>query len=201
MIPILLNLIEYLLTAHREGSYVRVMGTLKQISNRKHLTAPTIRLASVKEFLFHKTDVMLVWAKMTLEVCVSWVRGVPVILKKVSQDPSVQPTVGNMTGGDASMYAPGGGQATQQNANYAHLPALDRSILECMQSAPRHDEGVNVNYIATQLSKQGAKAGAAEISYVCFCLLLRELTKPTQKRSRSSDGRRSHIHYHRRLSF
>jgi hypothetical protein len=44
------------------------MGTLKQINNKKHFNAPTIRLASSKEFLFHIADVMLVWAQMTLGV-------------------------------------------------------------------------------------------------------------------------------------
>ena len=51
-----------------EGSFVRLLGTLKQINNKRHFTAPHIRLASPKELLFHKAEVMYAWCELTLGV-------------------------------------------------------------------------------------------------------------------------------------
>jgi len=74
--------------------------------------------------------------------------------------------------GDASVYAAGGGQVqqVQDNPNYAHLPALERSILTCMQSAPPDEDGIDVPFIVGRLSTQGTRAGASEISYVVIIL-------------------------------
>ena len=59
-----------------------------------------------------------------------------------------------------SAYTSAGGQVQQvENANYAHLPSLERAILECIQAAPPRDEGVNVEVFTKQVSaKQGANA-------------------------------------------
>ncbi|KIJ57002.1 hypothetical protein M422DRAFT_198364 [Sphaerobolus stellatus SS14] len=133
----------------KEGSFVRVMGTVKVLGGKKHLGAPTIRLSSAKEFIFHMSDTMLVWAQMTLGPATGQLAGTSNVASAA---------------GDASVYTAGAVQAPQDNANYAHLPPLERSILECMQSAPRTDEGVNVNYIVGRLSQQGTRANANEIS-------------------------------------
>ncbi|KAF8521854.1 hypothetical protein JB92DRAFT_2889745 [Gautieria morchelliformis] len=118
-----------------EGSYIRVMGSLKQINNKRHLSAPHVRLASPKEFLFHKAEVMLVWAQTTLPV-----PGQPANISHVVT-----------AGGDTSAYTSGGLAQQAENPNYAHLPALERRILECIQSAPARDEGVPVDLIAKRL--------------------------------------------------
>lgn len=60
-----------------------------------------------------------------------------------------------MTAGSVSSAYTSGGHAQQaENTNYAHLPPFERSILECIQSAPARDEGVNVDFIAKRLSSK-----------------------------------------------
>jgi replication factor A2 len=74
------------------------------------------------------------------------------------------------TGGDASAYTSGGQVQQAENPNYAHLPALERSILECIQSAPPRDEGTHVDFIAKRLSSN-ATINANElrcVSVVCL---------------------------------
>ncbi|KAF8580613.1 replication protein A, subunit RPA32 [Ramaria rubella] len=128
------------------GSFVRILGSLKQIGSKRHLAAPTIRLATPKEFLFHKAEVMLVWAQVTLP------------------PPAGQPGVVShtiATGGDASVYTSGGGHAPQTDmANYAHLPLLERRILEVMRAAPPREEGIHLNNISGKLSSESFDAGS-----------------------------------------
>jgi len=128
----------------KEGSYVRLMGTLKQINNKRHLTAPTIRIASPKEFLFHKADVILVWAQMTL--------GLP-------SGQSVHMSDALATAGSGgSAYSAGGQTTLAEKANYAHLPVLERTILECIQSGPKREDGINVEYIAKRVCSGSVSA-------------------------------------------
>ena len=41
-----------------------------------------------------------------------------------------------------------GAGASSAGMNYAHLPPLQRKIIECILSQPRRDDGVHVAYIA-----------------------------------------------------
>lgn len=77
----------------------------------------------------------------------------------VGQSPSGQPGNGShivKTRGDASAYTSGGQAQQIDNANYAHLPPLERYIIGCIQSAPQRDEGTNVDFIAKRLSSKGS---------------------------------------------
>jgi replication factor A2 len=61
-------------------------------------------------------------------------------------------------------YSAGGQTTLAESANYAHLPVLERTILECIQSGPKREDGINVEYIVKRVCS--ASVSANDLSYV-----------------------------------
>lgn len=146
------------------------MGTMKSLAEKRHISAPHIRLASAREFLFHRAEVLLTHAQSYL------VRVYILSLPWVSRTQIVQVPSGNAlsTGmnTDTSAYTPGATSTTNthDNPNYAHLPSLERSILDFMQKTPTDNNGVHVRSIVASLASLNITADKL-VSVNFFCSL------------------------------
>ncbi|EGN93261.1 hypothetical protein SERLA73DRAFT_189801 [Serpula lacrymans var. lacrymans S7.3] len=118
-----------------EGTYVRVLGNLKMFGNKRYINATHIRnVQSPDEIYFHLLEAMT--------VTLTWERGPP---------PGPGQThrlgaVANAPGAAAAVYKQS--HSTASNEQYAHLPALQQSIISFILSQPTSTEGVHVGAIA-----------------------------------------------------
>lgn len=149
------------------------MGTMKSLADKRHISAPHIRLASAREFLFHRAEVLLAHAQ-------SYLVGVYILsLPLESRTQIVQvPSGSTLPTGmntDTSAYAPGATSTTNthDNPNYAHLPSLERSILDFMQKTPSDNNGVHVRSIVASLASLNITADKlVSVSFFALCKTL-----------------------------
>ncbi|KAI0689782.1 hypothetical protein BC835DRAFT_1407741 [Cytidiella melzeri] len=117
-----------------EQMYVRVMGNLKSFGNSRFINANHIRpVADEHEPYYH-----------TLEACTVTMimqRGPP---PRPGQE--FKPPVNGKANG-TSAYTAQGGTAVAQD-KYAHLPPIQRNIINFILSQPNHTEGVHIAAIA-----------------------------------------------------
>lgn len=119
---------------------IRVTGTIKQYNSKKYINATHLARSSSHEMDFHE-----------LEVC---------YLKKVLEK-GASPKTGQQVSpanGQSAYTAPSRSTTSDQ---FAHLPDVDRTIINFLLSQPQDEQGVHVGFIARAVGKG---ADAATIS-------------------------------------
>ncbi|KAH9935018.1 uncharacterized protein B0H18DRAFT_927723 [Fomitopsis serialis] len=127
-----------------ENTYIRVMGGLKSFGNKRYINANHLRLVKdPNEIQFHLLEAF------TVELIFQ--KGAPL-------RPSEAGSKGAVANGQgaASAYNPQS-TATGGMEQYAHLPSIQRRIVEFMMSQPQQNEGVHVAAIARHI---GGEANA-----------------------------------------
>jgi len=135
--------------AIKEGSYLRVLGTIKTFSSKRYINAAHLRASTdPHEVYFHELDVIA--TKLMIE------RGMP---NKQPQN-GVQQTPQTGTANGASAY-----NAQPHNAStldqYAHLPPVERQICKFLLEQPPSDEGIHVGNIARAIGGNAQAIGKA----------------------------------------
>jgi len=138
-----------------EGVLVRVTGALKNFGNKRYINAVHIRhITDPNEVFYHMLEVMYVFKVHQ--------RGAP-------GKPGGQAANGTSpANGATTMSAYNSSTAVGSNASseYAHLPGLQRKIVEFILSQPSNDEGVHVAAIA-----RAVQADAIQISEALDALM------------------------------
>ncbi|KAI0345172.1 replication protein A, subunit RPA32 [Trametopsis cervina] len=131
----------------KEQTYVRVMGNLKSFGNQRFINATHIRpVVDEHETYFH-----------TLEACT-----VNLILQRgppPRPGQELKPRVNGVPNG-TSPYAAQGSAAPQRD-QYAHLPPIQRNIINFILSQPNHTDGVHVAAIARAVGGDANAISAA----------------------------------------
>jgi len=130
----------------KDGTYIRVMGNLKSFGDKRFLNATHIRLVTKpEEVAYHYMEAMTVTLIMQ--------RGPP---PRPGED--LKPRL-NGTANTASAYAPGARTAAVDQ--YAHLPPIQREIINFILLQPTHTEGVHVAAIARAVGGDAHAISAA----------------------------------------
>ncbi|KAI0670372.1 replication protein A subunit RPA32 [Trametes maxima] len=140
----------------KEGTYVRVLGTLKVFGNKRYITATHIKPdRSVDELLFHILEAATV--ALILE------RGSP---RRPSEGASGLTSGANGNAGAHSAYTAQSTTTAASTTQFSHLPPLQRQIVTFILSQPRSEEGVHVAAIARHIAANngGAQKEANSIS-------------------------------------
>ncbi|KAH7922100.1 replication protein A subunit RPA32, partial [Leucogyrophana mollusca] len=129
----------------REGTYVRVSGSLKMFGNKKYINATHLRpVKSVDEIYFHLLEAMT--------VTLIWTKGPP---PRPGQNP--QDVVARTGAAGSSAYS-AHSHATASNDQYAQLSKMQRAIIYFIRDQPENKEGVHVGAIARAV-REDADAG------------------------------------------
>jgi len=141
-----------------EGGYVYVVGHLKQLHNRKHVSISSIRpVKSYNEVLHHQLEVISAFLYHS--------RGAPGpngpsgTQKGGSEDVIMHNVSAYQSGG------PSGGSTSVVDDHAANLPPFQRAVYQAIVANRGSMEGVHVGTIARTLqASQGQKANAKEVS-------------------------------------
>ncbi|KAI0374901.1 replication protein A subunit RPA32 [Pilatotrama ljubarskyi] len=129
----------------KEGTYVRVLGSLKVFGNKRYITATHIKpYKGVDELFFH----ILEAATVTL----IFERGPP---PRPSEGAHALMNRANGGANGHSAYTAQPTAAPPSTAQFAHLPPLQREIISFILSQPKSDEGVHVAAIARHIATAG----------------------------------------------
>ncbi|EMD37987.1 hypothetical protein CERSUDRAFT_48111, partial [Gelatoporia subvermispora B] len=134
-----------------EGTYVRVMGTPKIFGQKKYINATALRpVTDPNEIQFHLLETMMVWKILE--------RG------PVSEKPraNVNAYANGAALGTASAYSKQTHSAPS-NPQWAHLPDLQRRIVEYMAAQTAIPEGIHARNIAASIPGGNATAIAGAL--------------------------------------
>ncbi|KAI0780923.1 replication protein A subunit RPA32 [Trametes elegans] len=135
----------------KEGTYVRVLGSLKVFGNKRFITATHIKpYKGANELFFHIAEA----ATVTL----IFERGPP---PRPSEGAHAVMNRVNGSNGGQSAYTAQSTTTVAGSAQFAHLPPLQREIIGFILSQPKSDEGVHVAAIARHIASAGEGAGDA----------------------------------------
>ncbi|EPS98543.1 replication protein A subunit RPA32, partial [Fomitopsis schrenkii] len=121
-----------------ENVYIRAMGSLKSFGNKRYINATHLRLIKDhNEINFHFLEAF------TVELILQ--KGPPL-------RPSEAGSRGAIANGsaNASAYDPPSSSATRMEP-YAHLPSIQRRIVEFMMNQPQQSEGIHVAAVARHI--------------------------------------------------
>ncbi|KAI0726629.1 replication protein A subunit RPA32 [Fomitopsis betulina] len=131
-----------------ENVYVRAVGSLKSFGNKRYINATHLhRIRDHNEVNFHFLEAF------TIELIFQ--KGPPLRPSEAGSRGAIANDSAN-----ASAYDPPSSSATRMEP-YAHLPSIQRRIVEFMMNQPQQSEGIHVAAIARHIGGDGHAISAA----------------------------------------
>ncbi|EJU04975.1 replication protein A subunit RPA32 [Dacryopinax primogenitus] len=130
--------------------WVRVQGTIKEFNKKKHVAAQRVRpITDMQEVYYHYCEALSVHLELTR----GQVKGGGGALTSGAANVHAQVNGPTNVSSDYTMGGGGGGTAN----NYAHMPALDRAIMQFIESSANSD-GCHLTAISRAVARPGVTA-------------------------------------------